>query len=85
MYNFNCYALKLMLNINYYIINWALFVICNCRENFEYAEAHCSGAGAETSKRVRWEKQLSADQAKKFTDNSFIDHDGWIAKLPSVS
>ncbi|KAL9430576.1 hypothetical protein AB3S75_025881 [Citrus x aurantiifolia] len=63
---------------------WDAWHYVEHEENIEYAEARCRGAGADTSKRVRWEKHLSVDEVKNFTDSSFIDHDGWIAKLPSV-
>ncbi|KAK8638606.1 hypothetical protein V6N13_137021 [Hibiscus sabdariffa] len=35
-----------------------------------------------TSKRVPWVKKLSADQIKQFSLWSFVDHDGWISRLP---
>ncbi|XP_042518615.1 probable pectinesterase 55 [Macadamia integrifolia] len=51
--------------------------------NFTYAEVNCSGPGADTSKRVKWEKKLSDSELQKFIQPSLsIDSDGWIAKQP---
>ncbi|CAK7340529.1 unnamed protein product [Dovyalis caffra] len=45
--------------------------------NLTYAEVGCKGPGANTSKRVQWEKKLSAEQLQKFSKSSFIDQDAW--------
>ncbi|KAK8638605.1 hypothetical protein V6N13_137020 [Hibiscus sabdariffa] len=50
--------------------------------NFMYAEVNCTGPGSNASKRVSWEKKLSADQIKQFSLWSFVDYDGWISRLP---
>ncbi|KAE8009327.1 hypothetical protein FH972_005771 [Carpinus fangiana] len=50
--------------------------------NITYVEANNVGAGADTSKRVPWEKKLSAAKLSKFMKTSFIDKEGWIEKLP---
>ncbi|KAK6260351.1 Pectinesterase, partial [Theobroma cacao] len=50
--------------------------------NLIYVEADCKGPGANTSKRVPWLKKLGASQLKIFLNLSYIDKEGWIAKLP---
>ncbi|EEF47239.1 probable pectinesterase 29 [Ricinus communis] len=50
--------------------------------NLTYVEANNTGPGADTSKRVPWLKKLDAVQLSQFVNLSFIDADGWIAKLP---
>ncbi|KAF9594607.1 hypothetical protein IFM89_034229 [Coptis chinensis] len=51
-------------------------------ERFTYAELGCSGPGAKTSKRVKWEKRLSNMEVNMYTSPNFIDADGWIRKQP---
>ncbi|XVF57593.1 hypothetical protein PTKIN_Ptkin06aG0217700 [Pterospermum kingtungense] len=50
--------------------------------NFMYAEVNCTGPGSDTSRRVPWEKKLDPSQMYQFSISSFIDQDGWIARLP---
>ncbi|KAM0954512.1 putative pectinesterase [Dioscorea sansibarensis] len=47
-----------------------------------YAEIDCHGPGADKSKRVSWEKNLTVAQATPFVNISFIDNDGWIGRQP---
>ncbi|EEF47240.1 hypothetical protein RCOM_1346490 [Ricinus communis] len=47
-------------------------------------EANNRGVGADTSKRVPWEKKLNADQLRRILDFSFVDGDGWFAKIPKL-
>ncbi|KAJ6978955.1 hypothetical protein NC653_027204 [Populus alba x Populus x berolinensis] len=54
----------------------------SCRRNFTNAEVNCRGRGSDISKRVPWEKKLDAQQINPFSKSSFIDQDGWLAKLP---
>jgi pectinesterase len=42
------------------------------------------GPGANKSQRVKWIKHLSGAGLDKFKKISFIDEDGWIAKLPKT-
>ncbi|KAJ8769874.1 hypothetical protein K2173_008956 [Erythroxylum novogranatense] len=51
---------------------------------FMFAEAGNSGPGAVTSNRVRWSQKLNPVQLKRYTDISFINFDGWLAKIPKV-
>ncbi|CAJ1971450.1 unnamed protein product [Sphenostylis stenocarpa] len=50
-----------------------------------YAEVDCKGPGADTSKRVPWMKSLNASELDHFSFASFINKDGWIDNLPSIS
>ena len=54
------------------------------RGYFTYAESNNTGPGADTSKRVSWEKKLTGDELGKFVNLSFINADGWLGKLPLV-
>ncbi|KAJ7955591.1 Pectinesterase [Quillaja saponaria] len=47
-----------------------------------FAEYGCFGPGADTSKRVKWEKKLDVKTVEKLTDISFIDSEGWLQKQP---
>ncbi|PON48199.1 Pectinesterase, catalytic [Parasponia andersonii] len=52
-------------------------------DKFTYAEVDCKGRGSDTSKRVAWEKKPSDSLINdEYSRSSFIDQDGWIAKLP---
>ena len=43
-----------------------------------YCEYQCTGAGADHSKRVSWSKELTADEAEKYTvDNILSGNDHW--------
>ncbi|RWR94323.1 pectinesterase QRT1-like protein [Cinnamomum micranthum f. kanehirae] len=50
--------------------------------NLIFAESDCSGPGSDTSKRVPWEKKLSAEELNTLTSRSFIDAEGWIEEQP---
>lgn len=60
--------------------NWENYinVYCTCRSQLTMAEYNCSGAGAESSGRVKWEKKLSEREAQQFASISFIDDLGWV-------
>ncbi|KAL9674061.1 hypothetical protein QQ045_030328 [Rhodiola kirilowii] len=47
-----------------------------------FVEDKCSGPGANTSKRVPWEKKLSAQEIQKLTSLNFINADKWIHAQP---
>ncbi|XP_021805480.1 probable pectinesterase 29 [Prunus avium] len=47
-----------------------------------YAEHGCYGPGADTLKRVEWEKKLNADTVRELTSLNFIDTDGWLNDQP---
>ncbi|THU69025.1 hypothetical protein C4D60_Mb08t10000 [Musa balbisiana] len=49
-----------------------------------FAESGCTGPGSDLSGRVKWEKQLSDDELKKFIDISYIDGEGWLDAQPPV-
>ncbi|XP_031274134.1 probable pectinesterase 66 [Pistacia vera] len=61
---------------------WDAWSYVSHEENIEYVEAGCRGAGADTSKRVPWEKKPSAVNMSQFETISYVDQDGWIAKSP---
>ncbi|KAJ4733952.1 Pectinesterase [Rhynchospora pubera] len=43
-----------------------------------FAEESCTGPGSNKGQRVKWEKQLSAQQWENFLGSEFINQDGWI-------
>ncbi|XP_014618237.2 putative pectinesterase 52 [Glycine soja] len=48
-----------------------------------YAEVGCTGVGANTSKRVPWRKKLTISEFRQqFSTSVFIDHEGWLSKIP---
>jgi pectinesterase len=50
----------------------------NPAENTRYFEYKCTGPGADRSKRVAWSRELSDEEAKKFTvENVLRAADGW--------
>ncbi|XP_061972592.1 probable pectinesterase 55 [Populus nigra] len=64
-------------------LGWDAWQYPGQESNFTFAEIDCKGAGSDTSKRVPWEKKLDgSSQLEKFSKSSFIDRDGWLAKLP---
>lgn len=60
-------------------------LIKNCREQLTFAEANCIGAGADISQRVPWIKTLNQNEVDSFTSLTYIDGDGWMAKLPPLN
>ncbi|KAJ8447086.1 hypothetical protein Cgig2_022815 [Carnegiea gigantea] len=63
-------------------LGWDAWDYTGQESKFTYTEINCTGEGADTSKRVAWEKTLSASEASKYTTELFIDHDNWISQLP---
>uniref|UniRef100_A0A2C9WNC1 Pectinesterase n=1 Tax=Manihot esculenta TaxID=3983 RepID=A0A2C9WNC1_MANES len=53
--------------------------------NFTYVEKDNEGAGANTSKRVPWINKLGENEVYKFLDISYINGDGWLAKIPDLN
>ncbi|CAN4090907.1 unnamed protein product [Withania somnifera] len=49
-----------------------------------FSEEECGGEGADTSKRVEWEKRLSQNAVESLTDLSFINNDNWVDGQPLV-
>ncbi|KAJ9171706.1 hypothetical protein P3X46_015030 [Hevea brasiliensis] len=64
---------------------WSAWGFVGHEANFTHVEANNSGPGADTSNRVPWLKKLDDSQLSIFVNISYIDEDGWIAKLPTVS
>ncbi|CAK7340528.1 unnamed protein product [Dovyalis caffra] len=63
-------------------LGWDSWTYVGHEGNFTYAEVNCKGLGSDTSKRASWVKKLDETQLNKFSKSSFIDQDGWLAKLP---
>ncbi|OMP09373.1 Pectinesterase, catalytic [Corchorus olitorius] len=64
-------------------LGWFAWKYIGKEQNFMYAEVNCQGPGSDTSGRVPWEKKLNpSHEMQQFSRSSFIDHDGWIGKLP---
>ncbi|KAF8387652.1 hypothetical protein HHK36_026306 [Tetracentron sinense] len=61
---------------------WDAWGFVGHEDNFTYAEANCRGPGADTSRRVNWEKKLKRMEIAKFRNMSFIDKEGWLTKQP---
>ncbi|KAK4595428.1 hypothetical protein RGQ29_013761 [Quercus rubra] len=58
---------------------WDIWKQAGKEKYITYAEVECKGPGANMSKRVQWEKTLTAEQQKKFVDQKlFLNQDGWI-------
>ncbi|GMI71807.1 hypothetical protein like AT3G24130 [Hibiscus trionum] len=51
-------------------------------QNLSFSEYKNYGAGADTSKRVKWMKKLDPQTVDKLTSMSFIDSDGWLQSMP---
>ncbi|GLT43111.1 hypothetical protein SLA2020_170820 [Shorea laevis] len=63
---------------------WDAWRYANNLGKLTYVEADNVGPGANTGARVKWIQKLSDRDLKPFVDNSYIDKEGWIAKLPKV-
>ncbi|KAL5863058.1 hypothetical protein ACOSQ3_000572 [Xanthoceras sorbifolium] len=57
---------------------WSAWHYVHMEQNIEYMVNGCSGPGADTSKRVSWEKKPNSDDLNYFVNISFIDGEGWI-------
>ncbi|KAL5859264.1 hypothetical protein ACOSQ4_000560 [Xanthoceras sorbifolium] len=57
---------------------WSAWHYVHMEQNIEYMVNGCSGPGADTSKRVSWEKKPNSDDLNSFVNISFIDGEGWI-------
>lgn len=47
-----------------------------------YGEYKCSGPGANFTRRVRWERILTDEEAKPFIDTYYVDADTWLVPPP---
>ncbi|KAI6695834.1 hypothetical protein NL676_023544 [Syzygium grande] len=47
-----------------------------------FSEYGCYGPGSNTSRRVGWEKKLSAATVGQLTSTSFVDSEGWLSSQP---
>ncbi|KAB5529147.1 hypothetical protein DKX38_019228 [Salix brachista] len=64
-------------------LGWNAWGYVGKEENFKYAELNCKGPGSNKSKRVPWViTKPSTGHSEVFSKSSFIDQDGWLAKLP---
>ncbi|KAK7386749.1 hypothetical protein VNO78_27087 [Psophocarpus tetragonolobus] len=64
---------------------WNAWSYVGHESNFTYAEVDCKGPGADTSKRVPWLTKLNNSQLEEFSLTSFINKDGWLDNLPTIS
>ncbi|XP_014502914.1 putative pectinesterase 10 [Vigna radiata var. radiata] len=64
---------------------WVSWSAAGNESRTTYAEIDCKGPGADTSKRVAWMKKLSSSDLNKFSFASFINSDGWVHNLPTIS
>ncbi|ESR34140.1 putative pectinesterase 29 [Citrus sinensis] len=61
---------------------WEAWNSIGHENHLTFAEHGCYGGGADTSRRVRWEKKLSSAELTHLTSISFIDREGWLHKQP---
>ncbi|XP_027368594.1 probable pectinesterase 66 [Abrus precatorius] len=65
---------------------WNAWNVVGQENKLTYGEVGCTGPGADTSKRVPWEKKLNPLQMEgEFSLASFINKDGWLENLPTIS
>ena len=58
-----------------------VFSFSLCRETITYAEIGCTGPGADMSKRVKWEKNLSEEEVRHLVSiRLFINQEMWLQK-----
>ncbi|XP_017429921.1 probable pectinesterase 66 [Vigna angularis] len=64
---------------------WVAWSAAGNENRTTYAEVDCKGPGANTSNRVAWMKKLSSSDLNQFSFASFINSDGWVDNLPTIS
>ncbi|RWW52999.1 hypothetical protein BHE74_00040559 [Ensete ventricosum] len=65
-------------------ITFKVSLICSSQDLVTFVESGCTGPGSNLSGRVKWEKQPSDDELKKFIDISYIDGEGWLDAQPPL-
>ncbi|XP_021283279.1 probable pectinesterase 29 [Herrania umbratica] len=64
---------------------WSAWNNVGKEDSIVYAEVDCEGPGADKSKRVPWEKNLSPqDLSYLINVDSFINKGGWIQRQPKI-
>ncbi|OAY42403.1 hypothetical protein MANES_09G177300v8 [Manihot esculenta] len=63
---------------------WSAWSFVGKEKDIVYSEVSCSGPGADKSKRVKWEKNLTTEELKQLEAKNFINQDGWIQGQPQV-
>ncbi|KAK9161753.1 hypothetical protein Syun_008094 [Stephania yunnanensis] len=61
---------------------WDAWKYVSQEHQLMFAEMNCYGPGADISRRVKWEKQLTLKQAHRLVGNGFMNSDGWLGQLP---
>ncbi|XVF29141.1 hypothetical protein REPUB_Repub15cG0094000 [Reevesia pubescens] len=61
---------------------WQAWNYAGHEKQLTFAEYGNHGPGADTSRRVKWEKKLNIETVEQLTSMSFVDTDGWLQKLP---
>ncbi|KAK8481121.1 hypothetical protein V6N13_031667 [Hibiscus sabdariffa] len=65
---------------------WSAWHYVGKESTIVFAEVDCVGVGANKSKRVKWEKNLSPKELKYLLrSNIFINEEGWIQSQPKVT
>ncbi|KAJ8467598.1 hypothetical protein OPV22_030152 [Ensete ventricosum] len=63
---------------------WYIWNAKGSEDLVTFVESGCTGPGSNLSGRVKWEKQPSDDELKKFIDISYIDGEGWLDAQPPL-
>ncbi|XVF31474.1 hypothetical protein REPUB_Repub16aG0149200 [Reevesia pubescens] len=64
---------------------WSAWNSAGEENSIVFAEVDCEGPGADKSKRVPWEKNLSAQDLNYLVNvNTFVNKGGWIQKQPKI-
>ncbi|KAK9293102.1 hypothetical protein L1049_021087 [Liquidambar formosana] len=75
---------KVQLSNNVAPEGWDAWNYKGHENDLTYAEEDCTGPGADTSRRVPWEKKLNNEELQRLIGPSFFNGDGWVEKQPNI-
>ncbi|GMI71806.1 hypothetical protein like AT3G24130 [Hibiscus trionum] len=80
------YSRVLFYNCNFskvvYPLGWQAWKSVGKEQTLSFSEYKNYGAGADTSKRVKWVKKLDPHTVGMLTSMSYINSDGWLQSFP---